>query len=268
MPVPTAMSGLSETPSSNSPTGAESVGTNANDYIQAAFAFIRQLYDGNLLPIVNLNMNTKSITNMAAGAANSSAATVGQLIGTLGAPSGTRMLFHQAAAPAGWGVDTNPFYSDCSFRCNSAAAGGIGGSVNWSLWNFSGTTFAVDSHILSNAEMPYHNHADFGHNHGVNDPGHAHGVADPGHAHGVPGVFAVQGTTYSQEGTNTRLFNLVGGPGTDARGTGIAIAGAGTGIFLSAAAANISFSGGNVGHQHTYTTPQMRYADIGIFQKA
>lgn len=266
MPVPTAITLLSETATSNSPTGSESVGTNANDYLQAAFAFIRQLYDGNLFPIVNLNMNTKSIVNMAAGAAPTSAAIVSQVTGTLGAPSGTRMLFHQAAAPSGWVVDTNPFYTDCSFRCNSAAAGGVGGSANWSSFNF-GATFNVDAHVLSTAEMPSHNHGDFGHSHAVGDPGHGHGVSDPGHAHGVPGNFAVQGTTYSQEGTNTRLFNLIGGAGTDLRAVGIGINGSGTGISIGVGGANISFTGGNAGHQHAWHTPQMRYADLGIFQK-
>ncbi|MBB2999641.1 hypothetical protein FHX57_001972 [Paraburkholderia tropica] len=46
MPVPTSLDDLSETPSSNSPQGNEPVGTNANEYFQAAYSFIKQLSNG------------------------------------------------------------------------------------------------------------------------------------------------------------------------------------------------------------------------------
>lgn len=50
MPVPTAISQLSQTPGSNSPSGTETVGPVMNQYIQAAFAFIAQL-NAQMLPI-------------------------------------------------------------------------------------------------------------------------------------------------------------------------------------------------------------------------
>jgi hypothetical protein len=49
MPVPTARTDLSTTAASNSPAGSEAIGTNADDYIRAAFKFIRENYDDVLL---------------------------------------------------------------------------------------------------------------------------------------------------------------------------------------------------------------------------
>lgn len=46
MAVPSVVSDCSATASSNSPTGGESIGTNADNYLRAAFAFIRQLANG------------------------------------------------------------------------------------------------------------------------------------------------------------------------------------------------------------------------------
>jgi hypothetical protein len=46
MAVPTVITDLNTTAGSNSPTGGESIGTNADDYIRAHAAFIAQLRDG------------------------------------------------------------------------------------------------------------------------------------------------------------------------------------------------------------------------------
>lgn len=81
MPVPGLITDLSETPSSNSPIGTESVGTIMNQYIQAAYAFIRQIYDGSLNPQAALNFNGQKITNVANGVASTDVATVGQIAG-------------------------------------------------------------------------------------------------------------------------------------------------------------------------------------------
>lgn len=157
MPVPGAFTDLSETPSLNSPGPSEPFGPNANQYFQAAFAFIRMIYDGQILPLVALNLNGQKISNVANGVANSDAATVGQMNSTWGAPSGTRVVLQQAAAPAGWAIDTSTNFADCSVRFNSSTGGASGGTTGWSAWNFGGT-FAASGHALTVAEMPPHVH--------------------------------------------------------------------------------------------------------------
>ncbi len=92
--------------------------------------------------------------------------------GTLTAPSGTRTVFHQAAAPVGWTIDGS--IGDHTIQVNGAGGGAVGGVNGYStMFNAQWTT---DGHAVTLAEMPVHNHADAGHNHGVNDPGHSHRV--------------------------------------------------------------------------------------------
>jgi hypothetical protein len=268
MPVPGAITDLSETASSNSPAGSESVGTNANDYIQAAYAFIRQLYDGKWNPTQAVPMNGQKITGLADGAAATDAATVGQTQKYLGAPSGTRMVFQQAAAPTGWTVDASAFLQDCAMRFNAGAA--HGGSAAWSSWNFGGT-YTTDGTAISVAQMPSHNHADFGHNHYVNDPGHNHYVNDPGHAHANQAPFLLHaaggGLDYNVD-VNNSGNNARDAGSTYGSGTGIYLNASATGIYLNAAAANISYTGGGAAHTHTFRGPQVKYADCVVCVKS
>lgn len=67
-------------------------------------------------------------------------------------PSGTLMLFQQTAAPTGWTKQAT--HNDKALRVVSGAVGS-GGSVAFST--LFGRT-AVDSHILTIAEMPAHDH--------------------------------------------------------------------------------------------------------------
>lgn len=64
-------------------------------------------------------------------------------------PAGTRMLFAQASAPAGWTQDTS--LNDRVLRVVSGQGGGIGGS-----WTITGLT--VQGHALTIDEMPAHSH--------------------------------------------------------------------------------------------------------------
>lgn len=264
MPVPTTLASLNAVPSSNSPPGSESVGTQANEYLQAAFAFIAQLYQGGLLPIAAVNMNGQKLTGLAAGVAGTDAATITQNNTVLGAPSGTRMIFQQAAIPLGWTVDGNPALNDCSMRMVAGGAGGIAGTTPWSSWNFGGA-FATSAVGLSIAQMPSHTHGDFGHTHGFADPGHVHGVGDPGHAHTTNVAVAVQGSTFSQEGTNSRLFNI-GVVGTTTVATGVFLGVSGTNASIQAGAANLQAQGSGAAHSHTFNSPQVKYCDnqVGV----
>lgn len=244
MPVPGSINDLSSTPSQNSPQGTEPVGTQANEYIQALSAFVRQLADG-------------KVNN-----------------GTLDAPKGTRIVLQQATAPTGWVVDTDAALSDCSMRFNQSV--GKGGTTGWSGWNFGGT-FNVDGHALSVNEIPSHSHgvSDGGHSHSVNDPGHSHGVNDPGHSHTIfPDGRSVELNNANGPGNNGRGGfsggqNLVSGVTVGGSGTGISIFGSGAGIWLSGSGANIGIqaTGGNAAHGHTYRTPQVKYADCIVAVK-
>lgn len=79
MPVPGSFSDISETPSSNSPPGSETVGTIMNQYIQQAYAFIKMLYDGKMVPTVAVTMNSQQLKNLANGTLATDAITVGQV---------------------------------------------------------------------------------------------------------------------------------------------------------------------------------------------
>lgn len=72
-----------------------------------------------------------------------------ELTSVAGFPSGTKMLFYQAAAPSGWTQDTT--VNDKVLRVVSSAGGGSGGS-----WTISG--ISVDNHTLTESEIPAHTH--------------------------------------------------------------------------------------------------------------
>lgn len=78
-------------------------------------------------------------------------------------PSGTRVLFFQAAAPTGWTQYAG--VSDRVLRVVSTTGAGTGGTYPFSQY-FSGSGL-VGSTTLTEAQMPSHTHV-------VNDPGHNH----------------------------------------------------------------------------------------------
>lgn len=81
-------------------------------------------------------------------------------------PSGTRMLFQQAAVPPGWTQDTS-VQNDSLLRMVNGSGGGVhgGNGVSSVLWGGAST----DGTALSVSQMPSHSH-------GVNDPGHNHSI--------------------------------------------------------------------------------------------
>ncbi|MBN3853842.1 hypothetical protein G3N59_10670 [Paraburkholderia sp. Ac-20340] len=247
MPVPTSFDDLSATASSNSPQGSEPVGTQANEYIQAAFAFIKQLHDG-FTPL-----------------------------GTLTAPTGTRLVLQQPAAPAGWTVDATSAFTDAAMRFNQSVTSG--GTNAFSAINSGTVSFTTGGTALTTAQMPAHNHGvtDPGHAHAnqISDPGHAHGISDPGHAHSGPpgGNFwstAPGGSSLTFSSGSTTMYQA---GGTGSSGTGIGIQGAVTNISMNilSNATGISTQNNGSGQAHTHAFApnlNMKYADCIVAVKS
>ena len=157
-------------------------------------------------------------------------------LGSLTAPTGTRMSFNQAAVPVGWTQDVS--FSDYAMRIVSGAGGGSGGAVAWSSWS-GGGTFNLNAFTISQAQLPAHSHVI-----NINDPGHVHG---------------------SSSGTN--FITLGGATVVNFGGASLAIQQAastatnGTGIT---ATANNTGSGASI--TPNFTTPAVHYTDwiIGV----
>jgi hypothetical protein len=81
MPVPQSFDDIDETPANNSPQGSDPVGITANQFIQAAMAFIKQIYDGKLKPLAAIDFNAQKLTNLADGVDDQDAVTMKQLAG-------------------------------------------------------------------------------------------------------------------------------------------------------------------------------------------
>jgi hypothetical protein len=129
-------------------------------------------------------------------------------------PSGTRMLFLQAAAPTGWVQITDDSANNRMIRI-----------VNW---GGGGTAGAHDPTVMN--VVPAHTHSfntgyvSVDHSHwtqtGGRSSGHLHGIPDPGHGHGTP--------NYTQPAAGGNFPTAGGGVGTAAAsGT----YGAGTGVY-------------------------------------
>lgn len=106
-----------------------------------------------------LNYLTGLTTNVAT-ALSDIQGDIATLRSTLPAPVGTRMVFHQAAAPTGWTQDTS--YNDHMLRVINTAGGGSGGT---------------DSPILNN-KVPSHTHT-FSGTTGTDYPDHTHNYLTP-----------------------------------------------------------------------------------------
>lgn len=77
-------------------------------------------------------------------------------------PSGTKMLFHQSAAPTGWTKQTS--IDDSALRVVSGdTGGGTGGSVAFSTLFTTGKTVSLSGNVgattLTVAQMPSHSHS-------------------------------------------------------------------------------------------------------------
>ena len=169
-------------------------------------------------------------------------------------PSGTRMLFYQAAAPTGWTQYTA--LNDYALRLVSGTGGSTGGSVAFSSAfasqavtgsiSINAITSTSGSTTLTASQIPSHTH-NFSATGSSTTAGASANIQDPGHTHGVNGY-----------------INTNGGGAGDAYGTthneGGSILAAATGVYDAGHAHNFSVSisgttdngtGGNGGHTHS-----------------
>ena len=174
-------------------------------------------------------------------------------------PAGTRMLFAQASAPAGWTQDVTDKADNRMLRVVKTAGNGVAGS---------------HSPILNNV-VPAHTHgfstgyqsADHAHYTQTGDVSadHSHGFGDPGHAHTFGGYGGVATGFYGGYPGWVQQTNWTGGSGT--------------GCWIGGITANhyhAGWSGGvNTNHTHSGTTDNgssqtnwtPRYIDIIICTK-
>ena len=147
-------------------------------------------------------------------------------------PSGSRVLFFQAAAPTGWTQYTSSI-NDRALRVVSGVGGGIGGSIDFGIL-FNGS-YNVGGTALSVGQLPAHSHS----------------VYDPGHYHGIANLYATN-ANFSAGGSLTGWDPIVAANtnrDTTYSYTGIAI--------------NDTGSNGT----HTHTIPALSYADVIICTK-
>ena len=143
-------------------------------------------------------------------------------------PSGTSMLFYQAAAPTGWTQITS--LNDYSLRVVSGSGGGYTGGNGVSSF-FSGYN-TVGSTTLTTSQIPSHSH-------GVNDPGHTHGSMN---AAANPDTFNSSPFVPNRASIDTP--------------------------FDWSAVTGISIQSTGGGGSHNHTIPNLAYADIIICTKS
>jgi hypothetical protein len=176
MPIPSSINDLDTNPNNNSPQGSENVGPNANGYIQALGAFIKQIATGvGFAPTSDVNMGGKKLTNLGAGSTTSTStdAITGAQARALAYKVGEVRMWQGAVAniAATWGPGWQ-----LSDGTNGTADLRDKFIVGAGLTYNPGVTGGAATVALSIANLPAHNH-------GVSDPGHAHVLNDPGHGH-------------------------------------------------------------------------------------
>lgn len=128
-----------------------------------------------------------------------------------------------------WGVgDGSTTFNVPDFRRRTAV--GSGGSGTGVLANTTGSTGGEETHTLTTAEMPIHNHTitDSGHSHSVSDPGHNHPTNPGGQNYCLSGPANDAGIPYSPSPQFSRNQ-----PNTGNRTTGVSVNSAVTGILIA-----------------------------------
>ena len=155
-------------------------------------------------------------------------------VGTLAAPSGTRLVFQQAVAPLGWTADAT--LTDHTLQL-TAAAGAIVTTGNGYTGMFQ-NAWTSDGHALTTAELAVHGH-------GVNDPQHAH--SSPGHQHGTASGFNFY-TATPAGGASTNLSGGANSINLEALTNAVAVT-----INSNLTGITIQNAGSGNAHSHTKT---------------
>jgi hypothetical protein len=163
-------------------------------------------------------------------------------IGTLTAPSSTRVVFHQAAAPVGWTID--PSLADFTMQLSGGTAAGTAVFTGNGYSGMYQAQWTTDGHALTIGELAAHTHTDSGHTH--TDSGH-------NHVQNAATWYNVTGVNFSSGGA--------GFMGSATLGTQNAAAN------IQSSTANIQNTGSGTAHSHTKTF-NVNYAVVIIGQKA
>lgn len=197
MPVPQTLADLSTNPPDNYPKGSDPVGNQQDEYERTQFAFIAQVneaqfpHDGSKPLTGPLDAGANKLTNLAAGTADTDAATMAQLNAGVGSlfKSGMVMLWSGTldTIPAGWLLcNGQPGTPNLADRFVVAAGRNYG----------QGATGGADSIALTAAQMPSHNHAASTDAQGQ----HSHGGGTYGagnHTHHIDTYRALDGTNWA-----------------------------------------------------------------------
>jgi len=176
-----------------------------------------------------------------------------QLVG--GVPSGTRMLFQQAAAPVGW---TKQALDNMALRVTSGTPTVVSDQQAFTtVFSTVPVAGTVAETVLTVDQMPSHSH-------GVTDDGHFHDcdVDDPGHSHPFNAA-KTQGDTES------------GGGDREAKNKDLETLSVETGIevvsLLKETGIGIQANGADAGHTHSFTGTNINlsvnYVDVIVAQK-
>ncbi len=153
-------------------------------------------------------------------------------------PSGTRMLFQQAAVPAGWTQDTT-VQNDSLLRMVNGAGGGVYAGTSGVSAVLRGAA-STDDTTLTVAQIPSHSH-------GVTDPGHSHPWWWGNNLGWGGGGGAAQ---WGQVSTNNTQVNGSNGSASGQMNT------------VSATGISIQDTGGSGAHLHTLSTLNINSIDI------
>ena len=238
MPVPSTWDDIFPNPAQNSPQGSEPVGTQADDYIRQAFAFIKQLHDGWLSADGSVawkaNQQAGGFQLKGLGLATDPGDAVSKAYLDRQFPRGAIIMWMGilGTIPPGWVV------------CDGG--NGTPNLLNRVPWGAAadtqvGTLGGSNLQTLTAAQMPVHAHGytDNGHAHSISDYGHVHPINDYGHGHNTPGLVSnLQGTDVAMAG-GTRNTQVVSGGG--------AVAAAASNIAVAIAQSNIAVNGAGIG---------------------